>query len=473
MTVRALLVDDEAPARSELRYLLQAHAEVKVVGEAASAAEAIELTRELAYDVVFLDVEMPGAIGLETAPHIHERPEPPAIVFVTAHAEYAVDAFAVEAFDYLLKPVDPERLARVVERLRERSHENAVPVDKVPVVAGGGTELLDPDQIHYAHAEGDYSRVHTYDRTYLCTSSLGELEGRLGSRFARIHRSYLVNLAKVAGVRRASDRFRLQLTDESRTELDVVAAPVARGARAPRASRGVSGSRGTHRSSRRPRRRARRARSAFRRCDCDPHGDVELVERSKAVEVGHVVAGVQPALQARLGEQRAHGGSFRRVDRRHHFEHEAAPLRAQPLGERVGGNGFERPARGLSVGCAPVVERRGQRLHLQVGPAGRPGEPVEALGERGAAGPARARAGRRSAGRRRRRSCVQTRPCGRSMHATSPYEPRKPLELALCLGGNTCVLRPLDDRSEHAVDVQEERRPRGLGGKRGERVHAP
>jgi two-component system, LytTR family, response regulator LytT len=221
VTVRALIVDDEAPARSELRYLLQAHPDVEVVGEAASAAEAIALTRELPYDVVFLDVEMPGASGLETAPHIHERPEPPAIVFVTAHAEYAVDAFAVEAFDYLLKPVDPDRLSRVVERLHERSHENAVPVDKVPVVAGSGTELLDPDQIHYAHAEGDYSRVHTYDRAYLCTASLGELEERLGGRFARIHRSYLVNLAKVAAVRRASDRFRLQLGDAARTELDV------------------------------------------------------------------------------------------------------------------------------------------------------------------------------------------------------------------------------------------------------------
>ena len=221
MTVRALIVDDEAPARSELRYLLQAHPDVEVVGEAASAAEAIALTRELPYDVVFLDVEMPGASGLETAPHIHERREPPAIVFVTAHAEYALDAFAVEAFDYLLKPVDPDRLSRVVERLHERSHENAVPVDKVPVVAGSGTELLDPDQIHYAHAEGDYSRVHTYDRAYLCTASLGELEERLGGRFARIHRSYLVNLAKVAAVRRASDRFRLQLGDAARTELDV------------------------------------------------------------------------------------------------------------------------------------------------------------------------------------------------------------------------------------------------------------
>ena len=221
MTVRALLVDDEAPARSELRYLLTAHPEVEVVGEAASAGEALELARELRYDVVFLDVEMPGATGLEAAPRVRDQRDPPAVVFVTAHAEYAVDAFAVEAFDYLLKPVDPDRLARVVERLRERSHENAVPVDKVPVVAGAGTELLDPDQIHYAHAEGDYSRVHTYDRTYLCTSSLGELEDRLGPRFARIHRSYLVNLAKVAGVRRASDRFRLQLADESRTELDV------------------------------------------------------------------------------------------------------------------------------------------------------------------------------------------------------------------------------------------------------------
>jgi DNA-binding LytR/AlgR family response regulator len=194
---------------------------VQVVGEAASAAEAVELARELRYDVVFLDVEMPGATGLETAPAVRERRDPPAVVFVTAHAEYAVDAFAVEAFDYLLKPVDPDRLARVVERLRERTDESAPPVDKVAVVAGGGTELLDRDQIHYVQAEGDYSRVHTYDRAYLSTASLGELEEGLGPRFARIHRSYLVNLAKVVGVRRTADRFRLQLADAERTELDV------------------------------------------------------------------------------------------------------------------------------------------------------------------------------------------------------------------------------------------------------------
>ena len=219
--IRALLVDDEAPARSELEYLLAAHGDVVVVGEAANAAQALEIAQQAVYDVVFLDVEMPGLTGVEAAPLVRERADPPAVVFVTAHAEYAVDAFAVEAFDYLLKPVDPQRLARVVERLRERTRENALPVEKIPVVAAGGSELLDFDQVHYIHAEGDYSRVHTYDRSYLSTSSLGELEEKLGPRFARIHRSHLVNLAKVSGVRRAADRFRLQLADAQKTELDV------------------------------------------------------------------------------------------------------------------------------------------------------------------------------------------------------------------------------------------------------------
>lgn len=223
MSIRALLVDDEAPARSELRYLLAAHPQIEVVGEAASASEALELARELRYDVVFLDVEMPGLTGVEAAPLVRERRDPPAVVFVTAHERYAIDAFAVEAFDYMLKPVDPDRLARVVERLQERSAENVLPVEKLAVVAGGGTELLDFDQVHYVQADGDYSRVHTYDRSYLCTASLGELEERLpAARFARIHRSYLVNLGKVAGVRRAApDRFRLQLADAEHTELDV------------------------------------------------------------------------------------------------------------------------------------------------------------------------------------------------------------------------------------------------------------
>jgi DNA-binding LytR/AlgR family response regulator len=176
------------------------------------------------YDVVFLDVEMSGMTGIEAARLVRDRPDRPVIVFVTAHEEYAVDAFAVEAFDYLLKPVDPDRLARVIERLTRARRPAARPVEKVSVVgAGGSSVLLDYDVVHYVEADGDYSRVHTYDRSYLCTSSLGELEDVLpSSRFARIHRSYLVNLAKVAAVRRAGqDRLRLALDDAEQTELDV------------------------------------------------------------------------------------------------------------------------------------------------------------------------------------------------------------------------------------------------------------
>ena len=218
--MKVVIVDDEAPARSELRHLLGAHAGVEVVGEAASAAEAAEVAAGC--DAVFLDIELAGASGLEAARLLSGDADPPAVVFVTAHAEYAVDAFAVEAFDYLLKPVDPERLARVLARLAERRSTVREP-RKIPVVAGGRTELIDQEQVRYVQAEGDYSRVHTYDRSYLSTASLRELEAALPpERFVRIHRSYLVNLACVASVRRAgTDRLRLALDDAQRTELDV------------------------------------------------------------------------------------------------------------------------------------------------------------------------------------------------------------------------------------------------------------
>jgi len=222
--IRALLVDDEAPARSELRYLLATHPEVEVVGEAATAVEALKLAAAVPYDVVFIDVEMPALSGLDAARLVHGRAGAgaPQLVFVTAHEQYAVEAFAVEALDYLLKPVDPERLAQVVRRLGKRP-DPPTPMKRIPVVSGGETVLLDWDDVHYARADGDYCRVHTYDRSYLCTRSLRELEEILPrDRFARIHRSYLVNLGKVAAVKRpGADRLRLALDDAEGTELDV------------------------------------------------------------------------------------------------------------------------------------------------------------------------------------------------------------------------------------------------------------
>lgn len=223
MKIRALIVDDEAPARSELRHLLGRHSEVEIVGEAGTAREALALAATVAFDAIFLDVEMPGLSGLDAARLIRGRSSRPDLVFVTAHDRYAVDAFAVEATDYLLKPVDPGRLARVVARLGKRApSESPVPA-KLPVVSAGKTALLDYEAVHFVQADGDYSRIHTFDRSYLCTSSLREVEQALpSSRFVRIHRSYLVNLAKVASVGRAGgDRLRLTLDDAGRTELDV------------------------------------------------------------------------------------------------------------------------------------------------------------------------------------------------------------------------------------------------------------
>lgn len=218
--MKVAIVDDEAPARAELRHLLGAHADVEVAGEGANARAAAELAPVC--DVLFLDVEMAGPSGLDVARLLRDTTTPPAVVFVTAHAEYAVDAFAVEAFDYLLKPVEPERLARVLERLRERRPAAREP-RKIPVVAGGRTELIGHEQVHYVQAEGDYSRIHVYDRSYLSTASLRELEDALPAElFVRIHRSFLVNLAHVASVRRTgADRLKLALDDAQHTELDV------------------------------------------------------------------------------------------------------------------------------------------------------------------------------------------------------------------------------------------------------------
>jgi DNA-binding LytR/AlgR family response regulator len=223
VTLKVLIVDDEAPARDELRYLLSAHPEVEVVGEAGSAEEALALAlaESIRYDAVFCDIEMPGLSGLEAARLVREQPGSAELVFVTAHERYAVDAFAVEAFDYLLKPVDPERLARVLERL-EATRPPTGEVEKLPVVSSGKTVLLDYDAMHVVHADGDYSRVHTYDRSHLCTLSLRQLEGRLRAPFARVHRSTLVNLAKVASVSRVGpDRLSLQMDDRERTRVDV------------------------------------------------------------------------------------------------------------------------------------------------------------------------------------------------------------------------------------------------------------
>lgn len=220
MTLLALIVDDETPARSELRHLLGGIDGVEVVGEAASAREALVLAERMDYDVVFLDISMPGgAGGIETAKKLAALPNRPTVVFVTAHDDRAIQAFSVEAVDYLLKPVRQDRLVTAVRRvaaIRAGSAPGEVTELRIPGTgAGGETLLIDPREIAYAEAARDHSVLALVDGRRLdCVRSLRALEDQLPRTFLRIHRSQIVNLSQVAALESVGDgRVQARLSD--------------------------------------------------------------------------------------------------------------------------------------------------------------------------------------------------------------------------------------------------------------------
>jgi two-component system response regulator LytT len=220
--LKALVVDDEAPARSELRFLLDEAGGVEVVGEASNSAEALQLIKAIPYDVVFLDIDMPGSSGVEMAETLAEMERPPSIVFVTAHGEHAVKAFEVAATDYLVKPVDVERLRQAIERLVP-SQEAPARIERIPVEKAGKKLLLQVEDIFYIMAKDDYSYLHTNGERYLSTISLAALEKRLQPMgFFRVHRRYLVNLGCVKEVvPMYGGTLLLTLNDDEETQVPV------------------------------------------------------------------------------------------------------------------------------------------------------------------------------------------------------------------------------------------------------------
>lgn len=227
-TYRALIVDDEAPARSELRFLLGRHARIKVVGEASGAEEALALAENLSYDVVFLDINLPDSDGIEVASRLARLADHPYVVFVTAYSEFAVRAFEVSAFDYLLKPVTEKRIDQTVDRLLTVLDATARTtggqpgrLERLAVSRSDKTVLLDLEQIYYFQAEGDYTRVVARAGSYLANYSLKSLEERLDPKlFFRCHRSSIVNLTHVSEiVSLPSNTYGLRLRDERGTVL--------------------------------------------------------------------------------------------------------------------------------------------------------------------------------------------------------------------------------------------------------------
>jgi DNA-binding LytR/AlgR family response regulator len=209
----ALVVDDELPALSDLGYLLGRDDRVEEVITASSGTEALQVLDVRDVDVVFSDISMPGLDGMALARVISRFSVRPQIVFVTAHDEHAVDAFAVAATDYVMKPVRAERLSEAIRRVvaaqSERgagmpsaASEPAVEDETIPVELGGVTRFINRSQIRYAQAHGDYARLHTDTGSHLVRVPLSVLEERWAEfGFVRIHRSTLVALPHVTEVR--------------------------------------------------------------------------------------------------------------------------------------------------------------------------------------------------------------------------------------------------------------------------------
>jgi DNA-binding LytR/AlgR family response regulator len=217
--LRALVVDDEPPALEELAWLLRRDHRIVEVRTAASGADALRALDDGDIDVVFSDISMPGLDGMALARVIARFSERPQVVFVTAHDQHAVDAFAVDATDYVMKPVRADRLAEAVRRV-VGAREPAVPGraepddETIPVELGGVTRFISRSRIRYAQAQGDYARLHTDTGSHLVRIPLTTLEERWGTAgFVRIHRSTLVALAHVREVRMEHGRCSVVLDD--------------------------------------------------------------------------------------------------------------------------------------------------------------------------------------------------------------------------------------------------------------------
>lgn len=222
MVLRALLIDDEYAARHELRYLIERFDSVEVVGEAASSTEALKLIQAMEYDILFIDINMPGMNGLKLAEKIRDLPRKPGIVFITANDNYALDAFDLDAADYLMKPIEKRRLKRAIEKAaasgvrqcaatvqEKTSHvkQSAVVSDKmqdelatsrIGAFQDDKMVLVDVSDICYVYAECDKVYIKTFDRSYYTRLTLKELEAKLPvANFYRVHRGFIVNIPKV------------------------------------------------------------------------------------------------------------------------------------------------------------------------------------------------------------------------------------------------------------------------------------
>jgi two-component system, LytTR family, response regulator len=216
MRIRTLLVDDEPLAREGMRMHLDDHADFEVIGESDDGESAVHAIEQLTPDVVFLDIQMPGLDGFAVLEALGDA-RMPHVVFVTAYDEFALRAFDAHALDYLLKPVDPERLGRTLDRLRERFREPARdPIDRrlvalleemrgkdeylrrVVVRAGNRLLIVRTDEVDWIEAASNYAQLHVGQKVHTMRETMTGLESKLDpDEFIRVHRSIIVRIDRI------------------------------------------------------------------------------------------------------------------------------------------------------------------------------------------------------------------------------------------------------------------------------------
>jgi len=228
--MKILIVDDEAPARQRLRSLVEDIGDgYEVADDAANGEQALACCRSAEVDLVLMDIRMPGMDGIEAAAQLAELAEPPAVIFVTAFEEHALEAFQGHAVDYLLKPIRRSRLERALSRVSVltrpqlqmlESLQQGAP-DPIVVSYRGGVLRIEIDDVVYFQAEQKYVTVCHSGGEALLEESLKSLEGRLGERFFRIHRNALVSARRIVGLEKEADGRCLVRLDGSDQRLEI------------------------------------------------------------------------------------------------------------------------------------------------------------------------------------------------------------------------------------------------------------
>ncbi|HRH41235.1 MAG TPA: LytTR family DNA-binding domain-containing protein [Pyrinomonadaceae bacterium] len=216
MSIRTLIVDDEPIARDRVRRMLREESDIEIVGESGNGKEAVAFINENKPDLVFLDIQMPEMTGFEALQEINPN-KTPAIIFVTAYDQYAIQAFDVHAIDYLLKPFNRERFKRAVERAREQVEKSTSGkidqrlaslladltnskkyLERLVVKSVGRVFFLRTDEVDWIEAAGNYAKLHVGREGHLIRETMNGLESKLNpDKFLRIHRSTLVNIDRI------------------------------------------------------------------------------------------------------------------------------------------------------------------------------------------------------------------------------------------------------------------------------------